>query len=69
MTTPHTITLVTTHDFELCDLKSPNDLPIVNCHFEEYYQDDKIHFDFKLKPGRCHTTNAKYLLKMAGILS
>ncbi len=69
LTTPHTITLVTTHDFELCDLKSPNDLPIVNCHFEEYYQDDKIHFDFKLKPDRCHTTNAKYLLKMAGILS
>lgn len=68
LTMPHNITLVTTHDFELCDLKSPNDLPIRNCHFEEYYQDDKIHFDFKLKPDRCHTTNAKYLLKMAGIL-
>lgn len=63
------ITLVTTHDFELCDLQSPNGLPIENFHFEESYQDDKIHFDFKIRPGRCHTTNARYLLKMAGILS
>ncbi|MFV0636586.1 MutS-related protein [Mitsuokella sp. WILCCON 0060] len=69
LTAPHAITLVTTHDFELCDLKSSNHLPIQNYHFEEYYKDDKIHFDFKIKPDRCHTTNAKYLLKMAGILS
>lgn len=69
LTEPYAITLVTTHDFELCDLKSPNNLPIQNYHFEEYYKDDKIHFDFKIKPDRCHTTNAKYLLKMAGILS
>ncbi len=69
LTTPHAITLVTTHDFELCNLQSSNDLPIKNYHFEEYYKDDKIHFDFKLKPDRCHTTNAKYLLKMAGILA
>ena len=63
------ITLVTTHDFELCDLKSPNDLPVTNCHFEEYYEENKIKFDYKLKPGRCQTTNAQYLLRMAGILS
>ena len=50
-------------------LVSPNDLPIKNFHFEESYPDDKIHFDFKIRPGRCHTTNARYLLKMAGILS
>ena len=69
LTRPSCITLVTTHDFELCDLQSPNDLPIKNFHFEESYPDDKIHFDFKIRPGRCHTTNARYLLKMAGILS
>lgn len=68
LTNGWSITLVTTHDFELCDLSSPNDIPITNCHFEESYEEDKIRFDFKLKPGRCHTTNAKYLLKMAGIL-
>lgn len=69
LTLPHTIVLVTTHDFELCDLNSPNQLPIANYHFEEYYENDKIKFDYKIKNGRCHTTNAKYLLKMAGIIS
>jgi DNA mismatch repair ATPase MutS len=69
LTRPWCITLVTTHDFELCDLASPNEIPVTNCHFEEYYEDDKIRFDYKLKPGRCQTTNAQYLLRMAGILT
>ena len=62
------ITLVSTHDFELCELQSPNDTPVENYHFEEHYEDDKILFDYTLKAGRCQTTNAKYLLRMAGIL-
>lgn len=61
------ITLVTTHDFELCEMTSRNSAPISNSHFEEYYEGDEIKFDFKLREGRCKTTNAKYLLKMAGI--
>lgn len=69
LTRSYCITLVTTHDFELCDLKSPNAIPVTNCHFEEYYEENKIKFDYKLKPGRCQTTNAQYLLRMAGIIS
>lgn len=69
LTRPWCLTLVTTHDFELCDLRSPNEVPITNYHFEEYYEDDKINFDYTIKPGRCQTTNARYLLKMAGILT
>lgn len=69
LTRPWCITLVTTHDFELCDLRSPNEVPVTNYHFEEYYEDDKIKFDYTIKPGRCQTTNARYLLKMAGILA
>ena len=68
LTNEWSITLVTTHDFELCDLTSKNNTPVTNAHFEEYYEGDEIHFDFKLREGRCHTTNAKYLLKMAGII-
>ena len=68
LTNDWSITLVTTHDFELCDLTSKNNTPVTNAHFEEYYVDDEIKFDFKLREGRCHTTNAKYLLKMAGII-
>lgn len=59
--------MVSTHDFELCELKAVG-RKIVNYHFEEYYEADKIHFDYRLKQGRCQTTNAKYLLKMIGIL-
>lgn len=68
LTNERSITLVTTHDFELCEMTSNNDVPIYNAHFQEYYEDNKIKFDFKLRDGRCTTTNAKYLLKLTGIL-
>ena len=61
------ITLVSTHDFELCHLKPNNEIPVNNYHFQEHYQEDKILFDYKIKNGPCETTNAQYLLKMVGI--
>ena len=67
LTNDRSITLVTTHDFQLCDMVNEN-TRISNAHFEEYYVGDEIKFDFKLRKGRTHTTNAKYLLRMAGIL-
>ena len=67
LTLPHAITIVTTHDFELCDLGSEG-VPVENAHFEEHYEGDKILFDFKIREGRCRTTNAQYLLRMAGIM-
>lgn len=54
------ITIVSTHDFELCKLAE-------NYHFEEYYKQNQIYFDYKLKEGMCTTTNALFLLKMAGL--
>jgi DNA mismatch repair protein hexA len=68
LTLPHAITIVTTHDFELCDLGKEG-IPIRNAHFEEHYEGDRILFDFKIREGRCRTTNAQYLLRMAGILT
>lgn len=59
-------TLITTHDFELCDLE--NEVSCKNYHFEEYYQDNQIKFDYLIKPGRSQTTNAQFLLKMVGII-
>ena len=67
LTLPHAITIVTTHDFELCDLGREG-VPVENAHFEEHYEGDKILFDFKIREGRCRTTNAQYLLRMAGIM-
>ena len=65
---PDTFTLVTTHDFELCDLENDLDIDAKNYHFTEHYKENRILFDYKLRDGRCTTTNARYLLRMAGIL-
>jgi DNA mismatch repair ATPase MutS len=47
------IGLVSTHDLELCNLERENHR-IVNYHFQEYYQDGKIYFDYQLYPGPIH---------------
>lgn len=58
--------LISTHDLELGDLAKQNN-KIRNYHFQEYYQNDQIRFDYKLRPGVSTTRNAVYLMKMAGI--
>lgn len=60
--------LVSTHDFELCELEHDPVIQARNRHFEEDYADNRIHFDYKIRDGRSRTTNAHYLLKMAGII-
>lgn len=61
--------MVTTHDFELCQLAEEDQKRrIHNYHFEEYYEDNQIRFDYRIRKGRSMTTNAKYLLKMVGIV-
>jgi len=59
------IVFLTTHDFELCEI---NHKKIHNYHFEETYKQNKISFDYKMKKGKCKTTNAKYLMKEIGII-
>jgi DNA mismatch repair ATPase MutS len=56
---------LTTHDLELCNLSEYDG--IKNYHFSEYYKENKIYFDYKLKTGKSNTTNAKYLMKIVGI--
>ena len=63
----NSMTVVSTHDFELCDLKNEAGVPAVNYHFEEYYEGDQLRFDYKKKDGRCTTTNAMAILHMAGL--
>lgn len=63
---PWVLTMVSTHDFELCDLEFDKAIKAVNYHFSEYYEGDKICFDYTLKDGRCTTTNARQLMKLAG---
>lgn len=63
----YAMTLVSTHDFELCDIKNHDGRPVDNYHFEEYYEGDQLKFDYKKKKGRCMTTNAMAILHMAGL--
>jgi DNA mismatch repair ATPase MutS len=65
---PWIISMISTHDFELCELSDNEDVKAVNYHFSEYYVNDEIRFDYIIKKGRCKTTNAKHLMRMAGIL-
>lgn len=65
---PWMMTLVTTHDFELCALADSPEVQGKNYHFEEHYEGDVIAFDYKIRPGRCKTTNAQHLMRIAGLL-
>lgn len=60
------IGLVSTHDLELCDLEK-YDNRIENYNFREYYEDNKIKFDYVLRKGKSTTQNAIHLMKLAGI--
>lgn len=65
---PTALTMITTHDLELCDLEYDEQIEAENYHFTEYYEQNEIRFDYKIRKGRSTTTNARYLLRMAGIL-
>ena len=59
--------LISTHDLELGELENESSGGVRNYHFREYYKNDEIHFDYKLRPGVSTTRNALYLIKMAGL--
>ncbi len=59
--------LVSTHDLELTTLAENPKVGVRNYHFQETYHQGAIQFDYKLRPGASKTTNALYLMKMAGV--
>ncbi len=58
--------LISTHDLELCNLQYEY-TKIKNYHFKEYYINNELKFDYKIREGVSTTRNALYLLKLAGI--
>jgi DNA mismatch repair ATPase MutS len=58
--------LISTHDLELCDLERAYER-VKNKSFSESYENNRICFDYKIKPGKSNTTNAKFLMDMIGI--
>ena len=43
-------------------------LDFLNQEINEYYEGDKIQFDYKIRPGKCTSTNAKYLMEKLNII-
>ncbi len=59
--------MVSTHDLELAELANEESGRVANYNFCEYYSNDQIFFDYKLREGVSRTRNALPLLKMMGI--
>ncbi len=67
LTSLPTLGLLTTHDLELAALADENPELIKNYHFADQIENDRISFDYKLKPGVSTSTNALALMKIVGI--
>jgi DNA mismatch repair ATPase MutS len=57
------ICLCATHDIELAQILNDR---VDNYHFQEFFDQEKIAFDYKIYPGQASTRNAIKLLKILG---
>jgi DNA mismatch repair ATPase MutS len=61
-----TMGFVSTHDLELGELEQESP-QVKNYHFQEFFVDEQLCFDYRLRPGISTTRNAIYLMRAAGI--
>ena len=61
------IGLVTTHDLALAEIAERIGTTAANFHFEDRFEEGKLHFDYKLTPGIVQTTNALLLMRSIGL--
>ena len=59
--------IIATHDLELTKLEEDFSEKIKNFHFDGYIKEDKLLFDYKIKPGKCESFNALELMRKIGI--
>ena len=59
--------LVTTHDLALTSFPDGISQHIRNVHFQDYLEDGKIHFDYKLRDGVVEKSNALELMRSIGL--
>ncbi len=57
---------VATHDLELVQLAEEIS-EVCNYHFRDDVVNGRMHFDYKLHPGPCPTTNALKIMQLAGL--
>jgi MutS domain V len=63
------IGLVTTHDLALAEIPANMNGIAGNYHFEDHLENEKLVFDFVLKPGVVQTSNALKLMESIGLVA
>jgi DNA mismatch repair ATPase MutS len=61
------IGLLTTHDLALAHIAQMLSPRSANVHFEDYLQDGRMHFDYRLRPGVVQKSNALELMRSVGL--
>jgi DNA mismatch repair ATPase MutS len=61
------IGLITTHDLALTELTATLDGRAANVHFEDRIEDDKMVFDYRMRPGVVERSNAVALMRAVGL--
>jgi hypothetical protein len=61
------IGMVTTHDLALTRVADALAPRAINVHFEDHLKDGVLIFDYKMKPGVVHKSNALELMRVVGI--
>jgi hypothetical protein len=59
--------LLTTHDLALADIARSLNGRAVNVHFEDHIENGRIHFDYVMRPGVVHKSNAIELMRSVGL--
>lgn len=61
------IGIVTTHDLALAEIITALDGAARNAHFQDFVEDGKMHFDYKLRDGVVEKSNALELMRLIGL--
>jgi hypothetical protein len=61
------IGLITTHDLALTTIADALAPRAVNVHFEDWFEEGAITFDYRMKPGRVTRSNALALMRAVGL--
>jgi hypothetical protein len=59
--------LVTTHDLALTEIADRLGVRAANAHFEDYFDNGEMTFDYRMKPGVVRHTNGVALMRAVGI--
>lgn len=62
------IGIATTHDLALTHIADAVDAPARNAHFEDQVVDDRLAFDYVLRPGVATRSNALALMRAVGVI-